>query len=131
MTTPTSIDLEAYYQADETYSGVVNDDNGDPVDLTAGGSTNVEFQLAPEYGATPVLSKSLAGTTLTAGTAAGTAVGAYFFTITDNDWTSLPLTGPKRDWWHTVWRTSSAGVRMPVARGKFTVHGTVSSSVSS
>lgn len=126
MATPTELDLDAYYKSDESYSGVINDDNGDPVDLTAGGSTNVEFQIASEYGAPPVLSKSLAGTTITGGT-----VGDYSLTIADSDWDTLPLTGPKRDWWHTVWRTSSAGVRMPVARGKFTVHGTVSSAVSS
>ena len=122
MATPTELDLKAYYKSDETFSGVINDDNGDPLDLTGGGSVNVQVEIAAQYGATPVVSKSLAGTTVTGG-----SVGDYSFTLADTDWNALPLSGPQREWWITVWHTNSSGTRVPKARGKLTVKGTVSS----
>ena len=126
MATPTIEDIEVWYKVDETLSGVINDDNGDPVNLTGGGSINVEFHVAAEYGGTPVLSKSLAGTTISFGDSSGTA-GDYTLDIADSDWTSLPLSGSKRIWHHTVWHTDSSGVRVAKVLGTFTVNGTVSS----
>ncbi len=122
MATPTEQDVTLYYKGHETISGTATAEGGGVLDLTAGGSVNLEFQIASEYGGSPVVSKSIAGTTLTGGTA-----GDYSLTIAGSDWTSLPLTGPKREWHYTIWHTDSSGTRVPKARGKLTVRGTVSS----